>query len=70
MDAPEPISTEELVTLTRGMAYDTATLLEDVARRMQGGRVVYLRNVVAELKRCANEMATYADTSPDPPASG
>lgn len=70
MDAPEPISTDELVTLTRGMAYDTATLLEDVARRAQGRRAIYLRNIAAELKRCADDMADYADTSTNPQASG
>lgn len=70
MDAPEPISTDELVTLTRGMAYDTATLLEDVARRMSGRRTIYLRNVAAELRRTADDMGHYADPSTNPPASG
>lgn len=70
MGEPEHISTDELIALTRGMQYDTATLLQDVARRMPGQRAIYLRNVAAALRRCADDMATYADTSTNPSPGG
>lgn len=63
MDAP--ITDEELLELARGMAYDTATLLGDYARRLNPQSARHLRNVVHVLTECATDLPHYAKATPD-----
>lgn len=67
MDAP--ITDEALREIARGMAFDTATLLEDVSRRLHPASARHVRNVVHILRECANELPRYAKAPTDTSAS-
>lgn len=68
MDAHR-VSDAELLEAARGMAYDTATLLEDVARRLPVPHSVHVRNVATNLRRTADTLE-HAEPTTDPPPSG
>lgn len=63
MDAPH-VTDAELLEIAKGMAYDTATLLEDVARRLPVPQSVHVLNVAVNLRRTADALP-----SPDPSTS-
>lgn len=59
--------TDDIVDIAQGMAYDTATLLEDVARR-RPEQAVHLRNLAHVLRQTADSFD--ADPSTNPPTGG
>lgn len=69
MDA-RPVTDAELLDIARGMAYDTATVWEDLSRRLPMPIRVQVRNVAQVLKQTADDLLIHANPPTDPPTSG